>query len=769
MTEKTENPRTEKNTAMNGKKKRTYRKKNTSTSAPSPVVAVVDAKPHAKDMDGSSATSGGGHTKTKKLEKKKEKKETSDSAVTVIDSAPSSLVDAKPHAKGTDSSSVTSGVGGHTKTEKLKKKKQAKWKARSKKKKDPLNQTTDSRVVKEDSTGSDSEAETCIVCTNLVNYHAIGECNHSNICSLCSYRLRVVLKDKTCPICKHLEELVIVSSQVKPYSEFNVWGNQAGKDSRLDEKSGMLFIQCPDHFKKLLTLSGFSCNEPQCVNAPSCSNLGKLKHHYATDHGKYFCSLCVEHQHFFIQEQPLYTKKGLKAHEKTKKTPLGSECHPMCQFCHQRFFNDTMLYRHMEVEHFKCHLCDPQEQRYQYYRNYANLETHFRTSHYLCDQSECLQNRFIVFSTGAEYHTHMIQAHGMLVENAIQFRYRSNKQHDVDVQSSDTSSATPETWTFEQQPDMIPAPAQSTFTLSALAPTWSQHQPQVQREAEAFPSLSLSSASGSGASRPITEADPHPLSLLRNKKTAVPKPTSVNSSTSSSTRINTDQVVRNQRLANALGIADRGVQISTDESALYFERELPLPEYDPELQSWGKTKWHQLVTLERKITKMLDGGVNSISLRSMVRSERRMVHMLAEVYHLDSQAYDAEPHRYICLRKTSLSADPPVLLSQVVAQAGKKVSNRKADSVIPAGARARNEGTTFRGWEKVSTTAPNRGRVDAWDQEEGLVIQRTDTDLLNHPIPTAKQQVMDHSIVNSWDEILDEDPEVKPKSAERHM
>ncbi len=54
----------------------------------------------------------------------------------------------------------------------------------------------------EDDQSDDEEVETCLICCNPIVFHSIGSCNHKQLCSMCSIRLRELYKDKECVICK---------------------------------------------------------------------------------------------------------------------------------------------------------------------------------------------------------------------------------------------------------------------------------------------------------------------------------------------------------------------------------------------------------------------------------------------------------------------------------------------------------------------------------------------------------------------------------------
>jgi len=66
----------------------------------------------------------------------------------------------------------------------------------------------DSRVSESEIASADKEH--CILCFNDVQYFALGSCGHTNVCAKCCLRVRLLLNDKKCTLCKkELEEVVI--------------------------------------------------------------------------------------------------------------------------------------------------------------------------------------------------------------------------------------------------------------------------------------------------------------------------------------------------------------------------------------------------------------------------------------------------------------------------------------------------------------------------------------------------------------------------------
>ena len=59
---------------------------------------------------------------------------------------------------------------------------------------------------------ANSNQETCILCSNAVLHFAMGSCNHKDVCGKCVLRIRLLMDDKKCSICKTELDEVIVSN-----------------------------------------------------------------------------------------------------------------------------------------------------------------------------------------------------------------------------------------------------------------------------------------------------------------------------------------------------------------------------------------------------------------------------------------------------------------------------------------------------------------------------------------------------------------------------
>lgn len=66
-----------------------------------------------------------------------------------------------------------------------------------------------------------SDTEHCILCFNNMYFIALGKCDHRNVCHTCALRLRFIIKDFNCPICKtELKEIFICSDKTMTFDRF---------------------------------------------------------------------------------------------------------------------------------------------------------------------------------------------------------------------------------------------------------------------------------------------------------------------------------------------------------------------------------------------------------------------------------------------------------------------------------------------------------------------------------------------------------------------
>ena len=92
------------------------------------------------------------------------------------------------------------------------------------------------------------------------------------------------------------------------------------------------------------------------------------------------------------------------------KDILVSPPHPQCPFDQERFYNDEVMFNHMNNTHFICQLCKGQKHLV-FYSNLSDLQNHYKSNHYCCPYEECLQDIYVAFEKEEELISHLITKH----------------------------------------------------------------------------------------------------------------------------------------------------------------------------------------------------------------------------------------------------------------------------------------------------------------------------------------------------------------------
>jgi len=518
------------------------------------------------------------------------------------------------------------------------------------------------------------QVDCCVVCAEPLVFYAVGECEHPEVCSLCLLRQRVLLRDRRCPICKTLQEKVIVAlitdgEDRRSFQSFGLWGDICPPDMDHDEEAEMFFSKCSEHFESLLLLRAHICG----VCFVPLPGRQALDEHLRSQHQRLYCQLCVEHRPRFLQEQELHTTHSLKKHQN------GYGGHPLCKFCDQRHYDDAALFRHMNLNHQNCPLCPNRQQKY--YKDSNALREHLRKDHFLCELGQCSMGEVVsAFETYQQYSSHLSTEHGTraAASAVVNFKVKRNSgEENPGVYGNHNMMELNSAQDFPS----LPAPQ---FQSPNYNQPWG-YQAQPRNAMEDFPALSSTSTPSKAASGSTLEEE---LSLVRNRSHQ-----NSNSRNKAQPERNLSEeeerkLERRKQLAEAFGVpsAQQNVppRLRAADPLSIFEAKLSTPFYPGELLKWAKEKPRDVLSIERRLAALLeDGGGTSVSFKPMPAFERKLLHMLAVFYRLNSVSYDYEPKKYVSLIKREDSAIPSVLLSAASRQAGQKGGSAVFDLKAP--------------------------------------------------------------------------------------
>ena len=264
----------------------------------------------------------------------------------------------------------------------------------------------------------------CLICAEPIQFAGVFQCGHTDVCSLCVTRMRLIMSDPKCLACQKPSENVFVTRHQGSFTAKYPHDLR----SRIKDKTLFTMKACPeicfddeevrDEMDVKCALTCSVCYEQG--NRMKFNSMKALKAHLKEMHGKFMCDVCLGGRQVFVNEQVLYTRSELNRHYKRGDTkgPMaeaGFKGHPTCQFCKKHFYSDQELYSHMQTKHLQCFLCKKaRPNEYVYYKNLADLSNHFASAHHYCTHEDCKDKHpeERVFNSKEEFRVHYLQNHG---------------------------------------------------------------------------------------------------------------------------------------------------------------------------------------------------------------------------------------------------------------------------------------------------------------------------------------------------------------------
>jgi hypothetical protein len=281
--------------------------------------------------------------------------------------------------------------------------------------------------------GEERALERCSLCYQEDHkYVAVGKCGHAEVCWLCSVRLRGILRDTRCPICKEdLPEVILTSDPAA--------GVRLARERDARAKAGYIFSDAVDEMDSEIVnpkfgllycnralktvadrLFSYTCWLPGCSDSVCFTTLEDLSDHLRKAHARQFCQTCLYGRNVFLHEQLLYDPNDIARHNEegddvnTHGLPIPpTSVHSACEFCHEYHYSVDELVAHMNRDHWLCAVCERQSKRNAYYRDSACLSLHYEECHYVCMHDDCQREscRLVVFATEEELRLHELSKH----------------------------------------------------------------------------------------------------------------------------------------------------------------------------------------------------------------------------------------------------------------------------------------------------------------------------------------------------------------------
>lgn len=246
----------------------------------------------------------------------------------------------------------------------------------------------------------------------------MGSCGHTEVCWICAVRLRAIVKDFRCPVCKEeLNEIYLGNDPNKALKELNKGQPLKGPK---EPKLGLVFAS--ESVKEdVERLFDYRCWHQRCLQNKECfPTIEALQRHLETEHGRQFCPTCLQGRKVFLFEQLLYQPNDLKRHhdDGDRACTVGpslpqSPPHARCNFCKRSFYSEEDLLEHMHTKHQLCGICERQGRKGEFYQDYGYLSVHYEEEHYVCRHENCRREayRLVAFANEDDLWMHEIKEH----------------------------------------------------------------------------------------------------------------------------------------------------------------------------------------------------------------------------------------------------------------------------------------------------------------------------------------------------------------------
>ena len=126
----------------------------------------------------------------------------------------------------------------------------------------------------------------CHICTEQIEFYAIGECGHNEFCWKCVLKNRMKMHQTNCLMCRQPNQKVLITRQ--KYQTLATCST-ALYDPETD-------VDYEDHIVKSIILKkvGYYCQICSGDNVRKFPNMNSLTNHYESYHKKAFCDMCLE-------------------------------------------------------------------------------------------------------------------------------------------------------------------------------------------------------------------------------------------------------------------------------------------------------------------------------------------------------------------------------------------------------------------------------------------------------------------------------------------
>ena len=266
---------------------------------------------------------------------------------------------------------------------------------------------------------NDSDETICAICKEKLSFNSIGECNHKEMCYYCTIKNREFYDDIKCPLCNKNLSIVFICpiSETRKFEELSKNLSSYYQIEEEDSKDLGIYYTDVTAYEAALQLNLYKCPIEYCTKSDAFDTYEELATHLLNNHQKFYCKVCIKDGKKFLSEQKVYDKNEIKEHNLYGDLDEEIPPHHFCPFCKDLFYDDEILYKHMNSSHFLCEICQKMSKTILFYSALPNLIEHNKIYHYCCPFKECKDVLYIAFGTKKKLIEHFETKHNQKDNN----------------------------------------------------------------------------------------------------------------------------------------------------------------------------------------------------------------------------------------------------------------------------------------------------------------------------------------------------------------
>jgi hypothetical protein len=130
-----------------------------------------------------------------------------------------------------------------------------------------------------------TDLDHCILCYNEMKQYVVGVCNHKNVCITCALRVRLIMEDNKCQICRtELPEIFVTENKDRTWQDFLDMKRERKSGVFRDKEDKNIYYESKQCTFAGMNLRALQCPMYGCNSKQMFPNIESLRRHLESQH-----------------------------------------------------------------------------------------------------------------------------------------------------------------------------------------------------------------------------------------------------------------------------------------------------------------------------------------------------------------------------------------------------------------------------------------------------------------------------------------------------